>query len=85
MRIEVVLPLPLGPRKPKISPRLTCMRKIAHHMLGAEVLVQVMHVDDEVGIHNVTSTGRPGLSFSASAGAGMASIRNTSLARDSLL
>ena len=27
MRIEVVLPLPLGPRKPKISPSLTCNDK----------------------------------------------------------
>src|SRR5258706_385687 len=60
--------------------------QVAHHMLVAEALVQALDVDGQLGGHcTVTSSGCPGLSLSASAGSGRASIRNTSLARCSRL
>ena len=46
MRMVVVLPLPLGPRKPQIWPRATWMRDMVDHRARAEALDQAAHVDD---------------------------------------
>ena len=109
IRIDVVLPLPLGPEEAGQSRHASpAQREIANDVLVPEVLVEAAHVDGgrpgstdclraaRPGVggpatrpaHDpptVTSTGWPGRSFPASAGAGRASTRNTSLARDSRL
>ena len=46
MRMVVVLPLPLGPRKPQIWPRSTWMLTVIDHGALAEALGQILHVDD---------------------------------------
>ena len=74
MRIVVVLPLPLPPRKPQISPSGTCSVSPSITVTRAEALAQVVHVDGERG-HRRTSTGWPGLSCTAWSGGGCASIR----------
>ena len=90
MRIDVVLPLPLGPSN--------LHGEIFHNVFVAKVLVQAMHVDGVVAVAcvrlavvagsahgSVTSTGWPGRSFGPSAAAGRASTMKTSLSRVVLL
>ena len=49
MRMVVVLPLPLAPRKPQISPRATCRLKPSTTFSVAKALAQIVDVDDEIG------------------------------------
>ena len=79
MRMVVVLPEPLGPRKPHTSPAGTAISTLLTASLLAEALGQAVHVDGvlvhvaergERGVHGsgVTSTGWPGLSLQAARG-----------------
>ena len=92
--MNVVLPLPFGPRKPKISPRRTVQREVVDDVVLAEVLVHAAHVDGDVvrraGVH-LSFVHRQrhidrlaGIEPPRRSGAGLASTRNTSLARFSL-
>ena len=47
MRMKVVLPLPLGPRKPKISPRAHLQIDVIDDGAVAEPLGHAAHVDGE--------------------------------------
>jgi hypothetical protein len=47
MRIVVVLPLPLAPRKPQISPLADLQRQAVDDLARAEALAQIADVDDE--------------------------------------
>ena len=65
MRMVVVLPLPLAPRKPQISPSATCRLEAFDHLEIAETLAQSADVDG-VFAHGAstdgfTVTGWPGL------------------------
>ena len=63
MRMVVVLPEPLGPRKPTISPRRTGIDDVVDDGAVAEALDQVLDVDGGAGAHaaRLTSTICPGL------------------------
>ena len=56
MRMVVVLPLPLAPRNPQISPAATCSVEPVDDAARAEALAQVVDVDDEVG-HGAAAPG----------------------------
>ena len=49
MRMVVVLPLPLEPRNPQISPFATCRVEAFDHAPRAKTLAQPVDVDDEPG------------------------------------
>ena len=92
MRMVVVLPLPLGPRKPQISPARTWSVEVVDDVLAAEALGQAADVDGEVGGHGaarcVGSAHVDRLARDAAAGCvgrGRASTMNTSFARLSRL
>ncbi len=90
MRMVVVLPLPFGPRNPKISPRRTRMETLFTTCLSPKVLVQALHVDGVLGIGgcrhcSVTSSGWPGCRRGALSTDGLAMTMKTSLERFSLL
>ena len=71
MRMVVVLPLPLGPRKPKISPSQHAQREVLDDALAAEALAQPRDVDRRPARSPLmapragTSTGWPGCSRAA--------------------
>ena len=83
------LPAAVGAQKAENLAAAYRERKVFDDVVLAEMLVDAVHVDDDVGgvrvVHcaggSVTSTGCPGLSFAAISGAGLASTRYTSLAR----
>ena len=91
MRMNVVLPLPLGPRKPKISPVADLERDVVDDHALAEALGHAAHVDGELSrsvarVHGrSTSTGWPGCRRRATAGSKRTSIMKTSLPRLSWL
>ena len=73
MRMKVVLPLPLGPRKPQISPGPHLQVNVVDDRALAEALGHAAHVDGQVRRSSLrpeirTSTGWPGCSFAATAG-----------------
>ncbi len=53
MRMNVVLPLPLGPRKPQISPRADLQVDVIDGDAVAEPLGHAVHVDGEVFGHRL--------------------------------
>ena len=59
MRMVVVLPLPLAPRKPQISPLRDLQAQPVDHRCGAEALAQIVHVDDEAVIARIISSAAP--------------------------
>ena len=77
MRIVVVLPEPLGPRKPTISPAATRKRDVVDGDDAVERLGEAGDVDDVHGrlCGRSTSTIWPGCSRSATSWAGRASTR----------
>ena len=50
MRMVVLLPAPLGPSTPKISPRCTVERDVAHGDQLAEPALQVLRLDDRLAV-----------------------------------
>ena len=89
-RIDVVLPLPFGPRKPKISPRIDPHRQVDDDVLVAEALVEAVDVDDRIVpspsfISASRTPAGPDAACVAFSGDGRASTMNTSLLRVSLL
>ena len=87
MRIVVVLPLPLAPRKPQISPFGDLQLRPSTTLRAPKLLRRSSNVDDVVAHGGAsarcgrTVTGWPGLSSAACAGGGRASARKTNLPR----
>ena len=76
MRMVVVLPLPLGPRKPQMRPRATCSVDVVDDGAAVVALGQPAHVDGQPVRHRGldaaarrTSIGWPGLQPAASSAA----------------
>ena len=51
IRIVVVLPLPLAPRKPQISPVCHRERQAVDNLARAIALVQIAHIDHQFAVH----------------------------------
>ena len=89
MRMKVVLPLPFGPRNPKISPVRTCSAMSFTTVVAPKrfVIPRTSIARSSAIIYgaNSTSTGWPGCSFTAVAGSNRSSIMKTSLPRLSWL